>query len=69
MNEVVDPEITRRANQLRALISTYNENRDLVLMGGYVAGQNKQLDLALKIWPKIVDFSCAAHNDKGNFTR
>ena len=56
MNEVVDPEITRRANQLRALISTYNENRDLVLMGGYVAGQNKQLDLALKIWPKIVDF-------------
>lgn len=56
MNEVVDLEISRRANQLRALVSTYNENRDLVLMGGYVAGQNKQLDLALKIWPKIVDF-------------
>ena len=56
MNDIVDPEMSRKANKLRALISTYNTNRDLVLMGGYVAGQNKDLDLALKIWPRIQGF-------------
>jgi flagellum-specific ATP synthase len=32
------------------------ENRDLVLMGGYSPGQNKDLDFAMKNWPKITTF-------------
>ena len=30
------------------------ENRDLVLMGGYVAGQDATLDVALRLWPRIL---------------
>ena len=44
------------ARQLRRLISVYSENQDLILMGGYVKGQDADLDLAVQLWPKIVQF-------------
>lgn len=56
MNEIVDNAQVQKANRLRGLIATYLENRDLVLMGGYSPGQNKDLDLAMKNWPKITKF-------------
>jgi len=39
--------------RLRQLISSYMENRDLVMMGGYSAGQDAVLDEALRLWPRI----------------
>jgi len=56
MNEIVEYPQLEKANRLRGLIATYMENRDLVLMGGYSPGQNKDLDLAMKNWPKITTF-------------
>ena len=56
MNEIVDYPQLEKANRLRGLIATYFENRDLVLMGGYSPGQNKDLDFAMKNWPKITKF-------------
>jgi flagellum-specific ATP synthase len=56
MNEIVDYPQLEKANRLRGLIATYVENRDLVLMGGYSPGQNKDLDFAMKNWPKITKF-------------
>lgn len=56
MNEIVDYPQLEKANRLRGLIATYIENRDLVLMGGYSPGQNKDLDFAMKNWPKITKF-------------
>ena len=38
------------------IVSVYKESRDLVLMGGYSKGQDKSIDAAHQIWPKIVDF-------------
>ena len=56
MNEIVEHPQLEKANRLRGLIATYMENRDLVLMGGYSPGQNKDLDFAMKNWPKITTF-------------
>lgn len=56
MNEIVDYPQLEKANRLRGLIATYVENRDLVLLGGYSPGQNKDLDFAMKNWPKITKF-------------
>jgi flagellum-specific ATP synthase len=56
MTDIVDDEQINNATRLRRLISKYQENRDLVLMGGYVRGQDSDLDTALGIWPDILKF-------------
>ena len=56
MNDIVDDVQIKNANKLRRLVSKYQENRDLVLMGGYVQGQDQDLDIALSLWPDILSF-------------
>lgn len=56
MNDIVDPRHQQAAQRLRRLISTYMDNRDLMLMGGYVAGQDADLDQAVMLWPRIEGF-------------
>lgn len=56
MTNVVNTEQIELANKLKKLISVYNENKDLILMGGYAPGQDKDLDVAYKKWPEIVEF-------------
>ena len=56
MTDIVDPELVKSSKLLRKFISKYNENRDLILMGGYVQGQDPDLDQAMQLWPSIMDF-------------
>jgi flagellum-specific ATP synthase len=56
MSDVVTREHSELANKLKQLISVYNENKDLILMGGYAAGQDADLDEAYKKWPRILEF-------------
>ena len=56
MTDIVSPEQNRNANILRKYISKYYENKDLILMGGYVQGQDQDLDVAMQLWPSIVEF-------------
>jgi flagellum-specific ATP synthase len=56
MNDIVEAKHLTAARRLRQLISLYMENRDLMLMGGYAEGQDEDLDQAVKLWPKIVEF-------------
>ena len=56
MNDIICEEQLKNASTFKALVSTYFENKDLVLLGGYKQGQNRDLDLALELWPKILDF-------------
>ena len=56
MSDVVSSEHSELSNKLKQLISVYNENKDLILMGGYAAGQDRDLDEAYKKWPQIVEF-------------
>lgn len=56
MNDLVDEQHQKNAMRLRKLISKYQENKDLILMGGYISGQDLDLDAALNSWDNITDF-------------
>ena len=56
MSDLCSPKHLQNARKLRKLISIYQENQDLLLMGGYIQGQDADLDLAVQLWPKIVSF-------------
>ena len=56
MADVVTHDHAVAADRLKQLINIYNENKDLILMGGYAPGQDADLDDACKKWPKIVEF-------------
>jgi flagellum-specific ATP synthase len=54
MGDITDPAHRVAAQKLRRMVSLYLDNRDLMLMGGYVAGQDADLDEAIRLWPEIV---------------
>jgi len=56
MNEIIGNEHLKASMKFRELVTTYNENRDLLMMGGYTQGQDQTLDQAITLWPKITDF-------------
>ena len=56
-----------RAISLRRLISVYTENQDLIMMGGYIKCQDADLDLAVDLWPKIVNFLAQEKADRYPF--
>ena len=45
MNDIVTERHLKNAQKLRALISKYQENRDLIIMWGYAQGQDPELIL------------------------
>ena len=55
MSGVAEPDHIKAAARLRNLVSLYLDNRDLMHMGGYVAGQDADLDAAVALWPRIRD--------------
>jgi len=67
MNDIVSQPQQKNAQTLRKYLSKYNENRDLVLMGGYVQGQDPDLDQALAIWPEILKFLHQDENEVCDF--
>ena len=67
MTDIVDPELIKNSQILKKYISKYNENRDLVLMGGYVQGQDPDLDQALALWPEILKFLHQDENEVCDF--
>ena len=68
MSEISDEKHIELATKFRSHVSLYVENRDLLLMGGYVEGQDLMLDEAIKMWPKILDFISQKENEKSNFS-
>ena len=68
MTEISDENHIEVATKFRSQVSLYVENRDLLLMGGYVQGQDPMLDDAIKMWPKILDFISQKENEKTNFS-
>ena len=67
MNDIVSQPQQKNAQTLRKYLSKYNENRDLVLMGGYVQGQDSDLDQALALWPEILKFLHQDENEVCDF--
>jgi flagellum-specific ATP synthase len=56
MSDVAAPGRIVHARRLRALISAYENNRDLVLMGAYRAGADPLVDRAIALQPRIGAF-------------
>ena len=53
MTEIVDEEHLDMANKIRSILSVYYSNYDLVNIGAYKSGTNKELDKALLLIDKI----------------
>ena len=56
MNDIVTPQQQAAARKFKRMVSLYNENSDLMLMGGYISGQDSDLDEAVASWPKMMSF-------------
>lgn len=56
MADIADPDHQRAAAHFRLLWSTYEDNRDLVLMGAYVPGSDAVLDEAIARRGEMLDF-------------
>jgi flagellum-specific ATP synthase len=69
MTDIVSTQHQKNAQMLRKYLSKYNENRDLVLMGGYLQGQDHDLDQALALWPEILKFLQQSENEICDFDR
>ena len=53
MTEVVPRSQWEAARQLRELMSTFNQSRELVNLGAWKPGANPVLDRAVALWPRI----------------
>ncbi len=53
MNEIVDEEHMEMANKIRNIMSVYYTNYDLINIGAYKSGTNKELDKAIALIGKI----------------
>ena len=67
MNEITDAEHQQAARLFRRMVSLYAENRDLILMGGYVAGQDPELDRAVTMWPALMQHIQQTEADRADF--
>ncbi|MDA8881399.1 FliI/YscN family ATPase [Alphaproteobacteria bacterium] len=67
MTEIVSPEHIAAGQMFRRLMSLYMENRDLLLMGGYSAGQDPDLDLAVQLWPQLISLIQQPQTDLADF--
>lgn len=56
MTSIATPEHKEAAAKMRALLSIYRENKDLIDVGMYQAGSNPRLDVAIEMMPKINAF-------------
>jgi flagellum-specific ATP synthase len=56
MTDIAAPEHVAAARILRRHLATYEENRDLILMGAYRGGTDPQIDQALAYHPAILDY-------------
>ncbi|SDJ01877.1 flagellar protein export ATPase FliI [Salimicrobium halophilum] len=67
MNQIVSPTHIEKANQLRSLLSTYEENKELIQIGAYKKGSSKNIDEAIKMQPEIDSFLSQDMNEKAPY--
>lgn len=56
MGDCVSHAHSARARKFRRFMSLWEQNRDLMLLGGYQQGQDPELDLAFQIYPQLLGF-------------
>ncbi|MFD1735815.1 flagellar protein export ATPase FliI [Bacillus salitolerans] len=56
MNHIVQEDHLKSAERLRDLLATYLNSEDLINIGAYKRGASKEIDEAIRFYPKIVSF-------------
>lgn len=56
MNQIVDEEHRKANQEIRSLLASYEENRELITIGAYKYGTNKEVDRAIDYYPEIISF-------------
>jgi flagellum-specific ATP synthase len=56
MPSVVDPQHMVQAQYFKQLWSRYQQSRDLISVGAYVAGGDRETDLAINLQPQLVQY-------------
>jgi len=54
--DVTDAEQQRHTRRISQLVATYTDLEDLVNIGAYAPGNSLLNDLAVRVWPKIVEY-------------
>jgi ATP synthase in type III secretion protein N len=62
MDSIVEPAHRDAARKLRSLVATYEAKRDLVILGAYAKGSDKELDEALAKMPAVEAFLRQDHD-------
>ncbi len=55
-SKLADAEQRDSSRKLREVLATYQRSEDLINLGAYMAGSNPQLDAAIQLRPKVLDF-------------
>ena len=56
MNDVTGSEHQRAARIFKRIYSLYQQNRDLISVGAYQRGSDEQIDQAIALMPRLLDF-------------
>lgn len=56
MNSIIDQEHAAAVIRFKKLYSTYEQNRDLINVGAYQAGSDRNIDEALRFYPHLLEF-------------
>jgi len=56
MHDIVPPEHSSLARRFRQILSTYQQNRDLIAIGAYQKGSDPRIDGAIAQWPHLQRF-------------
>ena len=55
-SQLLSPAEAQQARAVREALARYHQAEDLIQLGAYVSGSNPQLDAAIQIRPRIIDF-------------
>ena len=56
MNTIVDDEHIKCVQRFKQLLAKYHSNKDLVSIGAYVKGSDRDMDIAIEAYPKLKSF-------------
>ncbi|MFC7061211.1 flagellar protein export ATPase FliI [Halobacillus seohaensis] len=69
MNQITDSKHKQFAEQLRALLATYEENNELIQIGAYKRGSSREVDEAIQYYPSIINFLKQGVHEESSFEK
>ena len=67
MSSIASREHKKAAGKLKNVLATYNEAEDLINIGAYKEGSNKNIDYAISKIDEVNDFLIQGVDEKYNF--